>query len=962
VALGVLALGGLVTGCDVDPFCLDCEDAPADAGVDAGADSGMRDAGSDAGTDAGADAGADACLADELCNGADDDCDGTVDEGIDTNTDTENCGGCGNACAPEGAFPSCIDGVCGIDRCDVGRFDIDGDPLNGCEYRCLPTADDDAICDLRDNDCDSRVDEDVDTTTDVNNCGSCGRTCRFAHAAAICGPTGTPPMGTCQLGACDAGWADEDAAPATGCEYSCTPSADPTEICDATDNDCDRSTADGASDPAIGTACGSSDTGECVRGTYTACTGARLICTGSIEPAPELCNNLDDNCDGTADDGNPEGGALCAAAVGVCVSGRRNCVTGALSCQCPAGFTLESAGARGDFCVPMGTTLTEQCNGLDDDCDGSIDEMDPEGGGTCGTDVGACTFGTEHCRGGVIVCEGGTGPTAELCDGVDNDCNPATADGIGDTRVGAGCGTDLGVCSPGTQQCTAGAMQCVCPAGFTLTVSGGSTYCVPSSSSLAELCNGLDDDCDGTIDDGDPEAGASCGIDTGACAFGMRHCVGGTLACMGGTGPSPEICNGVDDDCDGTVDNGFNLTNDPNNCGSCGNSCAGMFPNAVAGCSASTCTLVACLPGFHDITAAPGCEYMCDVAGSEICNGRDDDCNGATDEGLTPPSSFCNPNGVCVGTTPACGGASGWQCTYPGTYESTEVSCDSLDNDCNGLVDDPFPSVGNACSNGSGACRRSGVIACRADRTGTFCTAPPAGTPAAFESCNAIDDDCDSNIDEQIPVSAIPTVLMPRPSGGTFRMMQYEASRPDATSGSAGSVTARACANANVMPWTDLTWTEANNACCALNAGGTCLGGGAGWRLCDAMDWEAACEGPSASCDWSYQSSCATSSTLTCNGLEFDSDSGTSGNQSALYSTASTSFGACFTDWAGAGVLYDLSGNAREWTYTAVAAGVHEIRGGSYTNIEPGRSCQFDFTAAGSTFSFPNTGFRCCNY
>jgi hypothetical protein len=52
----------------------------------------------------------------------------------------------------------------------------------------------------------------------------------------------------------------------------------------------------------------------------------------------------------------------------------------------------------------------------------------------------------------------------------------------------------------------------------------------------------------------------------------------------------------------------------------------------------------------------------------------------------------------------------------------------------------------------------------------------------------------------------------------------------------------------------------------------------------------------------------------------------------------------------------------KEWTYTEVATGVHEIRGGSYNNVEAGRTCTFDFTTGGPTFAFPTTGFRCCRY
>jgi hypothetical protein len=52
----------------------------------------------------------------------------------------------------------------------------------------------------------------------------------------------------------------------------------------------------------------------------------------------------------------------------------------------------------------------------------------------------------------------------------------------------------------------------------------------------------------------------------------------------------------------------------------------------------------------------------------------------------------------------------------------------------------------------------------------------------------------------------------------------------------------------------------------------------------------------------------------------------------------------------------------KEWTATSPAANLHVIRGGSYNNIEQGRTCEFDFTVGNMSFAFPNTGFRCCRY
>src|SRR5690606_38028721 len=225
----------LLAGCSVDAFCLDCRDE--DAAVDGGRDAGGVVPGDAAPPDAGRDAGppGDGCapLATELCNGADDDCDGTIDEGIDLASDEDNCGGCGIRCAPAHAFGACEDGACVVVACDVGFLDLDGDPDNGCEYRCLQVADDDAVCDLADDDCDGAVDEDVDLGADPANCGSCGRVCAVPHGTGAC------TSGGCVLGACDEGYHDLDADPSNGCEYACALADPPTERCNLRDDDCD---------------------------------------------------------------------------------------------------------------------------------------------------------------------------------------------------------------------------------------------------------------------------------------------------------------------------------------------------------------------------------------------------------------------------------------------------------------------------------------------------------------------------------------------------------------------------------------------------------------------------------------------------------------------------------------------------------------------------------------------------
>ncbi len=69
-----------------------------------------------------------------------------------------------------------------------------------------------------------------------------------------------------------------------------------------------------------------------------------------------------------------------------------------------------------------------------------------------------------------------------------------------------------------------------------------------------EICNGIDDNCNGQIDE---NLTRPCGTNVGSCTKGTQTCVNGTWgACVGGIGPKTEVCNGRDDNCNGVVDEG----------------------------------------------------------------------------------------------------------------------------------------------------------------------------------------------------------------------------------------------------------------------------------------------------------------------------------------------------------------------------------------------------------------------
>ena len=200
--------------------------------------------------------------------------------------------------------------------------------------------------------------------------------------------------------------------------------------------------------------------------------------------------------------------------------------------ECMDGTIICSGGSY--MCVGARGPSAELCDGADNDCDGSIDEGNPEAGLPCGDDTGECTAGMTVCTAGTLSCMGGTGPTMEICDGLDNDCDGVPDEGLG---VGAPCGSDVGECSPGVNIC-----------------SGGMLVCMGEIGPAMEMCNLLDDDCDGAIDE--LSLGGSCGTDEGLCMAGMEQCIGGAIICMGAVDPTTETCDCSDNDCDGATDEG----------------------------------------------------------------------------------------------------------------------------------------------------------------------------------------------------------------------------------------------------------------------------------------------------------------------------------------------------------------------------------------------------------------------
>ena len=133
--------------------------------------------------------------------------------------------------ASEDGGAEASDNLCnGIKKCSSDSYDVDKNPANGCEYVCFWNSQCTVTLDIGgefkcgiDDDCDGKVDEDVDLCSD-DNCGKCGKLCtKYPHATAKCTKVNdaaacTPANSACVIVACDPGWSDENGGVDDGCE------------------------------------------------------------------------------------------------------------------------------------------------------------------------------------------------------------------------------------------------------------------------------------------------------------------------------------------------------------------------------------------------------------------------------------------------------------------------------------------------------------------------------------------------------------------------------------------------------------------------------------------------------------------------------------------------------------------------------------------------------------------------
>jgi Notch 1 len=330
---------------------------------------------------------------------------------------------------------------------------------------------------------------------------------------------------------------------------------------------------------------------------------------------------------------------------------------------------------------------------------------------------------------------------SESCNNLDDDCDtkvdeeflpPALVPGKGGMCTNG----QLGVCvRTGTLVCRADGAGVECNA--------------PLVTGTSEICNVMDDDCDGRVDEG----------------LDCHPCV-----------PVGEICNNADDDCDGVADKICRCSNDITaRCDGVGNDCGTgtcVCTDLTKQCGTGSCVgIETCESGIFT-----GCTAQTPT--TEICNGRDDDCDGLCD-GFTRECSEvnmpCDPavQGSCPGTdspghpnnnpiaqnicrpgiktcplSAACSGSNSFGACSGEVKPCNGVTpcdpmappsdpCNGLDDDCDNFVDERFvpADCSTNCGVGQTVCL-NGQIMCNS-------------TPATSDpTCNNVDDDCDGMFDE----------------------------------------------------------------------------------------------------------------------------------------------------------------------------------------------------------------------
>jgi hypothetical protein len=504
----------------------------------------------------------------------------------------------------------------------------------------------------------------------------------------------------------------------------------------------------------------------------------------------EVANGVDDDCNGLVDDGtdafDDDGDCYCETAP----------CAGSIEAACT---TLE-----GDDCDDDAERIhpnaTETCDGADEDCDGLTDE-----GTSCVDDD---NDGYTELGGDCNDNDGTIRPGApETADGVDQDCDGLIDEGTSAFDDDGDCYCESGACL--------GSVNANCSSVVSGDCNDNDEDISPAAT---EVCNSTDDNCDGTVDnnaqnattyyaDADGDQWGDINNTLAACSQPAGYVTNDDDCDDTSADISPvdnEVCNGLDDDCDGNIDeagatgattsyqdsdgDGFgNILVSSNNCTppagyvydgtDCNDTNAATFPGATEYCdnidndcdgAADENSAVDTVVWYQDSDGdgygdANSIDYACDAPGgyvassndcddtdanihpgaAEICDGIDQNCSGVADEGVAP-TWYQDADGDTYGNANVTQTA----CSQPSGYVSNGNDCDDTDNTLSPTTlwyeDNDGDGYGTVTSLTQSCTQPAGYVSDSSDCNDSNASDNPLGS----ESCDGRDNDCDGTSDE----------------------------------------------------------------------------------------------------------------------------------------------------------------------------------------------------------------------
>ncbi len=533
---------------------------------------------------------------------------------------------------------------------------------------------------------------------------------------------------------------------------------DATEVCDGVDNDCDALVddedeveggvtwwadldGDGWGDPE--SAVQACDAPSSYVDTSDDCDDG----DAAVHPdATEVCNGVDDECDGLVDDDDPDVSGISVWYLDADGDGVGGSAYETQACTAPSGFA-EADGDCDDGDSSVFPGANEACDGLDNDCNGSVDEAGASGEATWYVDADGDGYGDASTSS--TSCDGASGFVADAtdCDDGDSEVSPAAderCNGIDDDCDGLIDDDDDDAIDPSTAYADADGdgfgdagsslTACDVPSGYVEDDTDCDDADAAAHPDASETCDAVDNDCDALVDDEDPDlSGASTWyLDYDGDSYGNSAYA--TDACEA---PSSYVDN--DDDCDDTDPA---LSPETTWYGDGDGDGFGDAASASAACEApsgATADASDCDDG--DAAVNPDAD--------EVCDGFDNDCDGLVDDddsGVAGTSTWSiDHDGDGYGTSDYTLDA----CDQPSGYVADSSDCDDLDASLNPdtvwYADGDGDGFGDATDTASACEAPSGHLSDASDCD----DADAAVNPDADELCNGIDDDCDGAIDDE---------------------------------------------------------------------------------------------------------------------------------------------------------------------------------------------------------------------